>query len=111
MEWDEMERHGMNWNETKWNETGMKKINFSGGEPFTKPKWLGEMVKYCKEELKLEFYSLFKQATEGDVATKKPSIFDMVAFAKWTAWDKLRGLTTEQAMEKYIARVEEEYAA
>ena len=63
------------------------------------------------QEVKLEFYSLFKQATEGDVAVKKPSIFDMVAFAKWTAWNKLRGLSSDQAMEKYIARVEEENAA
>ncbi|SQD76760.1 acyl-CoA-binding protein [Moritella yayanosii] len=63
------------------------------------------------QELKLEFYSLFKQATKGDVAAKKPSIFDMVAFAKWTAWNKLRGLSSDQAMEKYIARVEEENAA
>lgn len=71
----------------------------------------GTAKKKPSQELKLEFYSLFKQATEGDVITKKPSIFDMVAFAKWTAWDKLRGLTTEQAMEKYIARVEEENVA
>ena len=71
----------------------------------------GTAKKKPSQELKLEFYSLFKQATEGDVATKKPSIFDMVAFAKWTAWDKLRGLSSEQAMEKYIARVEEENAA
>ncbi|XP_056637978.1 S-adenosylmethionine-dependent nucleotide dehydratase RSAD2-like [Diorhabda sublineata] len=35
---------------------GMKKINFSGGEPFlpNRGKHLGEMVKYCKKDLKLE---------------------------------------------------------
>ena len=33
---------------------GMKKINFSGGEPFTKPKFIGELVEYCKETLKIE---------------------------------------------------------
>jgi len=42
----------------------------------------GTAKKKPSQEVKLEFYSLFKQATEGDVATKKPSIFDMVAFAK-----------------------------
>lgn len=71
----------------------------------------GTAKKKPSQETKLEFYSLFKQATEGDVATKKPSIFDMVGFAKWTAWDKLRGLSSEQAMEKYITRVEEENVA
>jgi radical S-adenosyl methionine domain-containing protein 2 len=30
-------------------DAGMKKINFAGGEPFLKPKFLGELVKYCKE--------------------------------------------------------------
>lgn len=68
----------------------------------------GTPKKKSSQELKLEFYALFKQATEGDVSTPKPSIFDMVAFAKWTAWDKLRGLSKEQAMETYIARVEQE---
>ncbi|MCJ8351871.1 acyl-CoA-binding protein [Moritella sp.] len=71
----------------------------------------GTAKKKPSQEVKLEFYSLFKQATEGDVATKKPSIFDMVAFAKWTAWNKLRGLSSDQAMEKYIALVEEENPA
>lgn len=34
---------------------GMEKINFSGGEPFLKDrgKYLGEMVKFCKKDLKL----------------------------------------------------------
>lgn len=33
----------------------MEKINFSGGEPFlpSRGKHLGEMIKYCKENLKL----------------------------------------------------------
>jgi radical S-adenosyl methionine domain-containing protein 2 len=36
----------------------MKKINFAGGEPFINPKFLGELVKFCKEELKLESVSI-----------------------------------------------------
>ncbi|GLB38710.1 putative radical SAM superfamily protein [Lyophyllum shimeji] len=35
-------------------EAGMKKINISGGEPFLNPRFLGEIIKYCKAELKLE---------------------------------------------------------
>ena len=34
----------------------MEKINFSGGEPFIEgrqEKFVGEIVKYCKQELKL----------------------------------------------------------
>ena len=34
---------------------GMEKINFSGGEPFIhqKGKFVGELVRYCKEDLQL----------------------------------------------------------
>jgi len=39
-------------------ESGMKKINFAGGEPFLNPQMLGEMVKFCKEELDLESVSI-----------------------------------------------------
>lgn len=35
-------------------EAGMKKINISGGEPFLKPKFLGEIIKFCKVDLGLE---------------------------------------------------------
>jgi radical S-adenosyl methionine domain-containing protein 2 len=34
-------------------DAGMKKINFAGGEPFLKPKLLGQMCQFCKEELGL----------------------------------------------------------
>lgn len=37
---------------------GMKKINFAGGEPFLYPKFLGELVDYCKEDLHLESVSI-----------------------------------------------------
>jgi hypothetical protein len=34
-------------------DSGMEKINFSGGEPFLHQggKYLGELVRYCKEDL------------------------------------------------------------
>lgn len=35
-------------------EAGMKKLNISGGEPFLNPKYIGEVFKFCKEELNLE---------------------------------------------------------
>ena len=37
-------------------QAGMKKINFSGGEPFLIQggHYLGEMVRYCKEELDIQ---------------------------------------------------------
>ncbi|KAL7272862.1 hypothetical protein RUND412_004309 [Rhizina undulata] len=37
---------------------GMKKINFSGGEPFLYPRRLGQMCAFCKEDLGLESVSI-----------------------------------------------------
>ncbi len=54
----------------------------------------------------LELYSLYKQATEGDVSGEKPGMFDFVNAAKFNAWEKLSGTSKEGAMEKYIALCE-----
>jgi len=54
----------------------------------------------------LRLYSLFKQATEGDVKTDNPpGMFDFVAKAKYDAWLKVQGTTAENAMEQYISLV------
>ncbi|WP_404365770.1 acyl-CoA-binding protein [Marinobacter sp.] len=58
-------------------------------------------------ELKLEFYGLYKQATEGDVSGKRPGMMDFVARAKYDAWAKNKGMSQEEAMQKYIDRLEE----
>ena len=58
-------------------------------------------------ETLLQLYSLYKQATEGDVNTDPPSnSFDFVNKAKHEAWSKLKGKTKEDAMEEYIKLVE-----
>ncbi len=56
-------------------------------------------------EMKLEMYSLFKQATEGDVTGKKPGMMDFVGRAKYEAWDKLKGTSSEEAMQRYIDKI------
>ena len=45
---------------------GMKKINFSGGEPFRIQggKYLGELVRYCKEDLDLESVTVIKNGSK-----------------------------------------------
>ncbi|MEO0369190.1 MAG: acyl-CoA-binding protein [Pseudomonadota bacterium] len=57
-------------------------------------------------ELKLEMYALFKQATEGDVSGKKPGMMDLVGKAKYGAWSKIKGMEQEEAMQVYIDKVE-----
>lgn len=39
---------------TNLREAGMMKLNFSGGEPFLQPKELGELCRFCKEDLCLD---------------------------------------------------------
>lgn len=39
-------------------DAGMQKLNLSGGEPFLHPKALGNLVRFCKEELHLESVSI-----------------------------------------------------
>jgi diazepam-binding inhibitor (GABA receptor modulator, acyl-CoA-binding protein) len=54
----------------------------------------------------LKLYSLYKQATEGDINIEKPANpFDMVGNAKFNAWDKLKGTGKEDAMKQYIELV------
>lgn len=55
----------------------------------------------------LKLYSLYKQATQGDVSGKRPGMLDMVGRAKFDAWAKLEGMSTEDAMKKYVALVNE----
>lgn len=54
-------------------------------------------------EVLLQFYSLYKQASEGDINIEKPTnFFDIAGVAKYNAWEALKGITKEAAMQKYI---------
>ncbi|KAF2464884.1 radical SAM enzyme [Lindgomyces ingoldianus] len=44
-------------------ESGMRKLNFAGGEPFLYPKHLGQLCKFAKEELQLESVSIVSNGT------------------------------------------------
>ncbi|KAN0072648.1 hypothetical protein V8E54_009577 [Elaphomyces granulatus] len=39
-------------------QAGTRKINFAGGEPFLYPKFLGEMIDFCKDTLQIESISI-----------------------------------------------------
>jgi acyl-CoA-binding protein len=55
----------------------------------------------------LRLYALFKQATVGDVEGKRPGFTDMVGRAKWDAWNEIKGTSTNDAMKKYIALIDD----
>lgn len=54
----------------------------------------------------LKIYGLYKQATLGDNAEKKPSFSDFVARAKWDAWTANKGVSSDEAKQKYIDLIE-----
>lgn len=56
-------------------------------------------------ETLLQLYSLYKQATEGDVNGEAPNMFDFVAKAKYEAWSALKGTSQDAAKEQYISLV------
>jgi diazepam-binding inhibitor (GABA receptor modulating acyl-CoA-binding protein) len=59
------------------------------------------------DETLLSLYGYFKQATVGDVNTEKPSFFNFKETAKWSAWEKLKGMQKIQAQGNYIKLVKD----
>jgi len=55
----------------------------------------------------LELYGLYKQATVGDVNIPQPWSIQFEAAAKWSAWDKRKGMSSADAKAAYIAKVNE----
>ncbi|WP_208094574.1 acyl-CoA-binding protein [Mucilaginibacter agri] len=68
-----------------------------------------ELSKRPDNETLLKLYSLYKQATEGDMDpnTPTPGMFDFVNKAKHDAWKKLNGMSSEAAMDEYIKLYEQ----
>ncbi len=54
----------------------------------------------------LKIYGLYKQATTGDNAEKKPGFSDMVGRAKWEAWNGFKGTDSAEAMQQYVDLIE-----
>lgn len=54
------------------------------------------------DELK-EIYSLYKQALIGDINTERPGMLDLKGKAKWDAWNSKKGMSQDEAKQKYVA--------
>ncbi|KJV25587.1 acyl-CoA-binding protein [Aquitalea magnusonii] len=50
----------------------------------------------------LQLYALYKQASEGDVSGERPGMMDFINRAKYDAWDKLKGMASDEAKQGYI---------
>jgi len=50
----------------------------------------------------LKMYSLYKQATAGDVTGSRPGAFNFKGRAKYDAWAEVKGVSSDDAMTQYI---------
>ena len=56
----------------------------------------------------LALYALYKQASVGEASSsKKPGRFDLVGKAKYDAWSKLSGTSSDDAKQRYVAKVDD----
>lgn len=53
-------------------------------------------------DVMLDLYALYKQATSGDVSGSRPGMLDVRGRAKYDAWQKRKGMTKDAAMQAYI---------
>ncbi|KAM0755970.1 ACBP-domain-containing protein [Meredithblackwellia eburnea MCA 4105] len=51
---------------------------------------------------KLLLYSVYKQASEGDIKTNRPGMLDILGRAKWDAWNKRKGVSEDDAKRLYV---------
>ena len=57
-------------------------------------------------EQRLEFYGLFKQATEGDCNIAQPWAVQLEARAKWDSWNSRKGMAKEECEKAYVATLD-----
>lgn len=55
----------------------------------------------------LNLYALFKQATVGDATGKRPGMTDFRGRAKYDAWASRKGMSQDDAAEAYVEYAEE----
>lgn len=64
-----------------------------------------KVIKQVKFELsndeKSQLYSLFKQANLGNCTIPEPSKINFVDYYKWKAWNSLKGMNMNEAMDLY----------
>jgi diazepam-binding inhibitor (GABA receptor modulator, acyl-CoA-binding protein) len=65
-----------------------------------------QLTQRPSNDVLLQLYSLYKQATDGDAGEDTSSMFDFVAKAKYNAWASLKGKSKEEAMQQYVSIVE-----
>lgn len=66
----------------------------------------GAPIPGITDKIRLVYYALYKQATEGDCKTPKPGFLDWTGRSKWNAWKELEGTSRYDAMRRYTSRLD-----
>ena len=64
-----------------------------------------QLAKTPSNDELLELYSLYKQASVGDVQGSRPGMLDFKGRAKYDAWAARKGTSKDGAMSAYVALV------
>jgi diazepam-binding inhibitor (GABA receptor modulator, acyl-CoA-binding protein) len=67
--------------------------------------WVAANAMPCSNDEKLECYGYFKQVNVGDVEGDQPWQVQFEARSKWDAWNAVKGMAKEEAMQKYVDTV------
>jgi diazepam-binding inhibitor (GABA receptor modulator, acyl-CoA-binding protein) len=65
-----------------------------------------ELTKTPSNDDLLELYALYKQGTLGDVTGSRPGMLDLKGRAKFDAWSGKKGMSKDDAMQRYVAVVD-----
>ena len=65
-----------------------------------------ELPKRPPNDILLKLYALYKQGNEGDVTGDRPGFADFEGRAKFDAWNKITGKSTDEAKQEYISLVD-----
>ena len=65
-----------------------------------------KLTKRPPNDILLQLYALYKQGHEGDVTGERPGFGDFEGRLKFDAWNKLKGISNDEAKQEYISLVE-----
>lgn len=74
-------------------------------EDFNAAKTRVQQLTHVSQDQQLELYGLYKQAQEGDVKGTRPGMLDFKGRAKYDAWSRHKGKTSDEAKQAYVAMV------
>ena len=69
-------------------------------------KKVEQLYTYMDNATIRKVYAFYKQATEGDISGKRPSVIRFRERIKFDAWSSISGMSSEDAMAAYIDLVD-----